>query len=115
MRTPFVRSATTPTAALFWSQFPLPAPASAPPAFFKACPLAPIPIDNAWTKTFIGILKAGILQNGCFQNAEDAQSRATSLLEPEKGARRLFVGVVNEKRGKKFFRSDVEIRQRLIR
>lgn len=31
------------------------------------------PYDNAWTESFIGTLKAKMLQGGCFQNASDAQ------------------------------------------
>ena len=31
------------------------------------------PYDNAWTESFIGTLKAEMLQGGCFQDAADAR------------------------------------------
>lgn len=39
------------------------------------------PYHNAWTESFIGTLKAEMLQNGCFQNAEDARTEIFDYIE----------------------------------
>ena len=32
------------------------------------------PYDNAWTESFIGTLKNEMLQDGCFESADDART-----------------------------------------
>jgi putative transposase len=39
------------------------------------------PYDNAWTESFIGTLKHGMLQGGCFENAADARIEIFEYIE----------------------------------
>jgi putative transposase len=39
------------------------------------------PYDNAWTESFIGTLKNEMLQNGCFENDEDAMVELFDYIE----------------------------------
>jgi len=39
------------------------------------------PYDNAWTESFIGTLKLEMLQDGCFENAADAQTEIFEYIE----------------------------------
>jgi transposase InsO family protein len=39
------------------------------------------PYDNAWTESFIGTLKLEMLQDGCFENAGDAQTEIFDYIE----------------------------------
>lgn len=39
------------------------------------------PYDNAWTESFIGTLKQEMLQGGCFENTEDAQTELFEYIE----------------------------------
>lgn len=39
------------------------------------------PYDNAWTESFIGTLKAEMLQEGCFQDASDARLEIFEYIE----------------------------------
>ena len=39
------------------------------------------PYDNAWTESFIGTLKAEMLQGGCFADATDARLELFDYLE----------------------------------
>ena len=39
------------------------------------------PYDNAWTESFIGTLKLEMLQDGCFENADDAQTEIFDYIE----------------------------------
>lgn len=39
------------------------------------------PYDNAWTESFIGTLKLEMLQDGCFENALDAQTEIFDYIE----------------------------------
>jgi transposase InsO family protein len=39
------------------------------------------PYDNAWTESFIGTLKLEMLQDGCFENAADAQTEIFDYIE----------------------------------
>jgi putative transposase len=39
------------------------------------------PYDNAWTESFIGTLKAEMLQGGCFENATDARLEIFDYIE----------------------------------
>jgi transposase InsO family protein len=39
------------------------------------------PYDNAWTESFIGTLKHEMLQDGCFENADDARTEIFEYIE----------------------------------
>jgi putative transposase len=39
------------------------------------------PYHNAWTESFMGTLKAEMLQDGCFMNARDAQTEVFAYIE----------------------------------
>ena len=39
------------------------------------------PYENAWTESFIGTLKLEMLQDGCFENADDAQTEIFEYIE----------------------------------
>ncbi len=39
------------------------------------------PYDNAWTESFIGTLKKEMLQGGCFETAQDAQTELFEYIE----------------------------------
>ena len=39
------------------------------------------PYDNAWTESFIGTLKLEMLQDGCFENADDARIEIFDYIE----------------------------------
>lgn len=39
------------------------------------------PYENAWTESFIGTLKLEMLQDGCFENAADAQTEIFEYIE----------------------------------
>lgn len=39
------------------------------------------PYHNAWTESFIGTLKTEMLQDGCFENAEDARTEIFEYIE----------------------------------
>jgi transposase InsO family protein len=39
------------------------------------------PYENAWTESFIGTLKLEMLQDGCFENAEDARTEIFEYIE----------------------------------
>jgi transposase InsO family protein len=39
------------------------------------------PYDNAWTESFIGTLKREMLQGGCFENEQDAQTELFEYIE----------------------------------
>jgi transposase InsO family protein len=39
------------------------------------------PYDNAWTESFIGTLKAEMLQGGCFETSQDAQTELFEYIE----------------------------------
>lgn len=39
------------------------------------------PYENAWTESFIGTLKLEMLQDGCFENADDAKTEIFEYIE----------------------------------
>ena len=39
------------------------------------------PYDNAWTESFVGTLKLEMLQDGCFENADDARTEIFDYIE----------------------------------
>jgi transposase InsO family protein len=39
------------------------------------------PYHNAWTESFIGTLKHELLQDGCFDNAQDARTELFDYIE----------------------------------
>ena len=39
------------------------------------------PYHNAWTESFMGTLKAEMLQDGCFMNARDAKTEVFAYIE----------------------------------
>lgn len=51
------------------------------PACAKACRREPNPYENAWTESFIGTLKLEMLQDGCFDNADDARTEIFEYIE----------------------------------
>lgn len=44
-------------------------------------PLRAVPLRNAWTESFMGTLKAEMLQNGRFINATDARAEIFAFIE----------------------------------
>jgi putative transposase len=47
----------------------------------RAYPACATAYDNAWTESFIGTLKLEMLQDGCFENADDAQTKIFDYIE----------------------------------
>ena len=39
------------------------------------------PCENAWTESFIGTLKLEMLQDGCFENSDDARTEIFEYIE----------------------------------
>jgi len=39
------------------------------------------PYENAWTESFIGTLKLEMLQDGCFENSDDARTEIFEYIE----------------------------------